>query len=1853
LKKGLETNTFASGVEQGDRHLLPEGCSAQKVPVTFFEADFTPPTPAELAPHFPDLEILELIGRGGMGMVYRARQKRLDRLVALKILSPRIGQYPAFAERFKREATAMAMLNHPHIVIVHDFGHCPYPFASMQSEVAGQASTPSVPSGKGAEGEGQNVSPLATSGRGAGGEGQLYFFIMEYVDGVNLRRLLDDGKLAPEEALAIVPQICEALQYAHDKGVVHRDIKPENILLDKSGQVKIADFGLAKLVGKGVGKGDRHLLPEGCSAQKVPVTFSDAEPEGQDFSLTGANQVMGTPYYMAPEQTEHPREVDHRADIYSLGVVFYQMLTGELPIGRFAAPSKKVQIDVRLDEVVLRALEKEPERRYQQVSEIKTQIETISGSQPPADSSMAATSGSVAANARFSKPAIIGAAWAPFFFVVFFLCFFISISVYVPTGTKPPGPEWWQMLLAFTVLPLGVFAPFGTTFLGIISLTQIRHSAGRLYGLGLALFDTLLFPLLALDFLIGGFWYQLLRSIAQYHPRGFSLYSSEGEPSMSLVLLLSVPFFVVIDFLIIKKSWRAASKPIGSGNGSKPASAPKPTVVLSQPTQSPAEQAAIEQAMQQVQAPAIGLLVTGILHSIAFVPLLMLGLPIIAMQNAGIEQQIILPALLLLWLLDCILMIVAAVKMKQLRAYGLAVAASILTIISGNPLGIAIGIWVLVVLNQPDVRKAFWMKNPAIIPNPVLIKARRFGWAALLLCFLGFLISLLIYRYVGESADTHSTWAGILMRFLLFQVAALFCGIFGRKSGLGKAAIVMASIFLLISAPIAVYCAWESTRRDFGGLPSITTITTTSKRTATESAKSVEMVQPASGSVIDIDQVPSGPWIAKLPQGSIEMVAISYNPSKDKPWWRPDGSPCLEGPFENPGMRSYSSETVQGYDFVIRPLGQPENSSLPVWDFQGSNGSATGGSQKPNGEPEKGYYCASASYPKSFRAANIRVGMAWGPWKTLVTKEANDSHSGGIGFGGSTVMYSFSKPVATDAGDSVVNGTFAKIDGEIRMVAVDDKGREHVGVSSIFPAGATVNQITSTFPNLPLKEIRTFHFQVRPYQWIEFRNVALEPNLGDTRPINSETPKKKEVTFGPVIARTLFSATERPIKGEDLDSGRVVKLPEEEEKASDNNEGHAFRWLAEHGVDMVASNQEKQSEGFQLLTTPELAAVENELWEKASAAELQAALDSGEVGPNLNALGEAEGFVLYKIKPDAAFPLSYAFKTPAGKRGLLQIIGFTENHTGVKIRYKLVQGTANSLPNPQKTENVLKKAADSKERFGPVIERVVGNVTESLADCLIDLDTGKLFPYPVNLAILGKTDQKAAFELLEPWTKEHGIDAYGSVWKSEEEGTLNCCLMSFMGLYADKVENGAWDSMSEEKMSQTLDREVLKDQFVAHMLATGKGNSPTQPVTYIFQTREGGKGILQIVGLSGPPDGPAGVKIRYKLLRKPVPAEAAASYDSIKAEVEKATKAIEPGDVESTKNLPSKFEPQYKKLEEMLKGTVAEIPYLELKEKGKVWEKEANAEKDGQKKKALDQEMIDKANTVESLIHGTTPPEMPIPPEKPAEPQGPKLIYEIDSRQTPGEMSAVIMDGVLNIVDRRLNSGAEKIAVVRKLDDRRLEIALLRQNDPDKKRVERLLARAGTLEFRILATERDKEIVEQAKKDESKAEVLDPAGKRQAYWVPLQDQSEGNTAKYPKSIVRTRKEGEREIAEILVVVDPYNVTGAYLKNAEAKNDELGHPCISFTFNGAGGELFGKLTGEHLPDTENHEIRYQLGIILDGKLYSAPNVMSVITDNGQISGNFTKQEAADLVDILNAGSLPVRLRAAEEPLAEKK
>src|SRR6187431_1770081 len=195
-----------------------------------------PPTPEEIATHFPQLEIIGFLGRGGMGVVYKARQKALGRVVALKLLAPERVADPKFAERFAHEAKALATLNHPSIVTIHDFG---------------QAAA-------------------------------YFYLLMEFVDGVNLRQAMKAGRFTPEQALAVVPKICDALQFAHNEGILHRDIKPENILLDSKGRVKIADFGIAKLI---------------------------SEPQA-DAHLTGSGGTLGTPHYMAPEQVEKPATVD-------------------------------------------------------------------------------------------------------------------------------------------------------------------------------------------------------------------------------------------------------------------------------------------------------------------------------------------------------------------------------------------------------------------------------------------------------------------------------------------------------------------------------------------------------------------------------------------------------------------------------------------------------------------------------------------------------------------------------------------------------------------------------------------------------------------------------------------------------------------------------------------------------------------------------------------------------------------------------------------------------------------------------------------------------------------------------------------------------------------------------------------------------------------------------------------------------------------------------------------------------------------------------------------------------------------------------------------------------------------------------------------------------------------------------------------------------------------------------------------------------------------------------------------------------------------------------------------------------
>ena len=714
---------------------------------------FVPPEPKELAEKFPQLEIIELLGQGGMGAVYKARQKQLDRLVALKILPPEVGQTEAFAERFTREARSLAKLNHPQIVTVYEFGHT---------------------------------------------EDGLYYFIMEFVDGTDLRHVLQTGELTSEQALAIVPQVCEALHYAHKKGIVHRDIKPENILLDKEGNIKIADFGLARLLNK----------------------------EATAYTLTQADQRMGTPHYMAPEQIEHPSTVDHRADIYSLGVVFYEMLTGELPIGRFAPPSQKVQVDVRLDEIVLHTLEKEPARRYQHASEVKTDVETISAkSKTPL-----AYEDRIPAKGRFSRAAIVGACWSPLALLVLPV-----LAVLLIPGLGPKwGPTMVMMLMMVMMVVLGVSAPFGTTILGIVAITQIRHSAGRLYGMGLALFDALLFPLLALNAAI----------IAVFLSAGMGL---------SEAIILTLVIGGLLDRFIIRWAWRKANA--GLYPTQKHVSEVKTDVETiagqgrsATPAGDHPQTAGKLPVCRQVLAPAIALFVAGLLTFARAVAswrsltqqtytldpsdgkILLYDWPEL-LYRIGILSAI--PA--------AVIVVLGAVSMRRLQSRGLALAGAILAFVPFTGftgpwlITMPIGIWVLSVLAKAEVKAAFPGGRRHSEVNGDLEPVQKqtdqtdtdertdqmntnsksnIGTMSLVLAIGGTVLSIavaLLLALIESLTNFMPPYTLCFVLFVALEIAALVTGIIGWRSACGKAGLIISAILLLLSSIVlpASRVSWE------------------------------------------------------------------------------------------------------------------------------------------------------------------------------------------------------------------------------------------------------------------------------------------------------------------------------------------------------------------------------------------------------------------------------------------------------------------------------------------------------------------------------------------------------------------------------------------------------------------------------------------------------------------------------------------------------------------------------------------------------------------------------------------------------------------------------------------------------------------------------------------------------------------------------------------------------------------------------------------------------------------------------------------------------------------------------------
>ncbi|GLW09339.1 hypothetical protein Misp01_44680 [Microtetraspora sp. NBRC 13810] len=274
-------------------------------------------------------ELLESLGQGGMGDVYRARDLELERSVAVKVLPSQFVRHPEFRTRFRREARAAAGLTHPGIAMIHDIGE----------DTGGEQPTP--------------------------------YLVMELIEGRTLAEVLQErGPFPPAEAAQIVIAVLDALEHSHSRDIVHRDIQPSNIMLTGNGipRVKVMDFGIAK------------LLPDTVTG------------------LTATGSLLGAPSYLSPEQARGER-TDHRTDLYSLGCVYYELLTGRPPfvgenisvvlfqhLERRADPpsAHRRGIPARSDSTVPRSLEKDPRRRYQNAGEMRAAISARGGPDPDA-----------------------------------------------------------------------------------------------------------------------------------------------------------------------------------------------------------------------------------------------------------------------------------------------------------------------------------------------------------------------------------------------------------------------------------------------------------------------------------------------------------------------------------------------------------------------------------------------------------------------------------------------------------------------------------------------------------------------------------------------------------------------------------------------------------------------------------------------------------------------------------------------------------------------------------------------------------------------------------------------------------------------------------------------------------------------------------------------------------------------------------------------------------------------------------------------------------------------------------------------------------------------------------------------------------------------------------------------------------------------------------------------------------------------------------------------------------------------------------------------------------------------------
>jgi hypothetical protein len=1263
-------------------------------------AHFEPPPVQELAKLFPQLEIICLLGAGGMGAVYKARQPSLDRWVALKVLPSKGAGGANFEERFNREARALARLSHPNIVTVHEFGR-------------------------------------------AGG---LHYFIMEFVDGANLRQLEQGGRLSPREALQIIPQICDALQYAHDQGVVHRDIKPENVLVDRKGRVKIADFGLARILGA----------------------------EAESLRLTAEGQVMGTPHYMAPEQVARPLAVDHRADIYSLGVVLYEMLTGDLPLGKFPPPSRKVQVDVRFDEVVLRALENDPERRYQRASEVKTQVETIAGTPPPTAAAQPpapepqfirwagfrlvnvrggvravnwpqalfalavvfgvltiafgavtlATGRSlmgwlgvigwesviarsviaglvvlgaawralrskpieneprtpqgtvILAPERFSRKAIVGICWAPMFLIAWLFWFISNTLVQYPADAPPPAPStaWWQIALSVTVLPLGITAPFGTTILGWLAVGDIRRSRGRIGGLPLALFDGLFFPLVALDVLL----YLGVANTIQW----WAVSMAEGplrNPPPAVVAFIALAVCAWVDFLIVRRVWRA--------------------VRLSGDTQNSSGDWWWSRTPGAIM---IGLACVAILAAVAYRAKPPSGIFKRAGRSGIFEHKPNQVAAKDSATGALVATLPNGGRMELLALSDVAVASNEWWRPDGTPLAPAVysiktpgRLTVANTLHKDLIFRFVNLPNGATFPtiesdpssslstgNTVLRDGQlienawpvRMAWPESVRSVnLRLGVGIPPWRTVATSDALNrnrssSYHAGDPKWTVNFHHASERDGqaqltvVQGLDDGLWQTQIVAVDTNGV-----------EHTESDGTGTPAEKTATWTYTFRVPLSrvkefraqirplhwvefrdvalqgkglGKHSKLPQRAEPKVA-VRNPQTGAWSGKLGRSTVELLAVSDGNSAPNGWWAPDGAAIPDTLFE---VLHFGESFVTGRtnkDFIFRWKDLPDGASGPSLEFGEGGGGSAGGEVFRDGKLLQLAWPVIGSFLPTDTKTTARLGFGMGLWQTLSTHASDRSSST------QTLLPEYPRidakvhQVGERDGEAEVTMVITKPsrDWDMRVIAVDSKGAQHTYQGASGTPAEPAMLWTYTFRKLPLANVKQFELQLRPVQWIEFRDVRLQPS--DRGAVGRSSRTFVPTRLGPereVQVTEMF----------DFDTGKAGAFPVQKDgtKFVDGIERNSS-WMMRHGYDVDAG-----TDGLRVLQMSIVDLKSNE-WDTVTPGQLDRLLRTQIYGPPL------------LPTPAAALPATHGFRTKTDGMGILQITSLDKS--AVTLRYKLIE----------------------------------------------------------------------------------------------------------------------------------------------------------------------------------------------------------------------------------------------------------------------------------------------------------------------------------------------------------------------------------------------------------------------------------------------------------------------------------------------------------------------------------------------------------------------------------------------------